>query len=158
MLFDCGRRFFYVCKWAVSMTWCTSIPKPMQIKKNQMNFPSKVKQYYYYFIHWDRLHVVAVAPHARHDCDLFATYVAFWWLSIEYVYSKRSAWHAFSNLCVCMDRVALNGQPPALATLFIKCKCIYVKFNSLCGFELLLMIWFTYECSPRSFILLRVWM
>lgn len=68
----------------------------------------------------------------------------------------RSAWHAFSNVCACMDRVALNGQPPALATLFIKCKCIYVKFNSLCGFELLLMIWFTYECSPRSFILFRV--
>lgn len=119
-----------------------------------------------------RTHKHTHTPHARHDYDLFATYVA-------YIYSGGlTKWNserlnvAFCinenvlefNICATVDKntAAYSQHTPtqcttsnltkpssskALATLFIKCKLhLYTwKFNSLCGFELLLMIWFTFQ-------------
>lgn len=78
-------------------------------QEDRMNFPSKVKHtiLLYYSLESigaaQRRTVVAIAPHAWHDCDLFATYVAFWWLKQMYYERLRDAFcgsHRIASHCL----------------------------------------------------------
>lgn len=141
----------FICKWYKTVyhnTIATNAPAPASEQRTKKKIIEthflhrKSNNFIILFIGIDCT-LRPVAPHARHDCDLFATYVAFWWLN-ECIRSN-TACHFLRTIVHC-----LMAQPPALATLFIKCKCIYVKFNSLCGLELLLMIWFTFEYMHKT--------
>lgn len=128
--------------------------------KNEFSI-EKSNNFIILFIEIDVIRVAASSHHMhRHDCDLFATYVAFWWLNE--MFSKRLHVDFFLLGSHChlnrSNHIIPEYKSCILATLFIKCKCIYVEIQfalrSWIIIDDLIYIWM----QPPRIVLSHCWM